>query len=132
MKILFLTVALSFLTFFSAFSQPAKKIVVMITKAHWCPTCRANEAKITNELLPAYSGSGEVAILFNDITNKRTKARSKTDLEAAGVYTIAQKEQSTGLITIINPANGKILQRLYVSNTVTEMKKVIAQSLAGL
>jgi hypothetical protein len=132
MKKLFLLLTISLLSFSASFSQSGKKLVVMVTRANWCPTCRANEGKIKNELLPAYSGSNDVTILFNDVTNKRTKAKSKVALEAAGVYAIAQGEQATGLVTIINSVNGIVLQRLYVSNSVADIKKAIAEALAGI
>lgn len=102
----------------------------MVTRANWCPTCRANEGKIKNELLPAYTNSKDVTVVINDVTNKRTKAKSKPVLQAAGVYDISLKEQSTGLISIINPLTGSILKRLYVSFSLTEMEKAIADALA--
>lgn len=104
----------------------------MVTRANWCPTCRANEGKINNELIPAYSNSKDVAVVINDVTNKRTKTRSKTLLQDAGVYDISLKEQATGLIAIINPATGNILKHLYVSNSLDAMKKAIADALAGI
>ena len=104
----------------------------MITRANWCPTCRANEGKIKNELLPAYSNSKDVAVVINDITNKRTRAKSKPALQAAGVYDISLKEQATGLVIIINPLTGSILKQLYVSNSLPEMEKAIADALARI
>lgn len=104
----------------------------MVTKANWCPPCRASEGKIKNELIPAYSNSKEVMVVINDITNKRTRANSKPALQAAGVYEISRKEQATGSIAIIDPANGKIVNRLHVSYDIGKMKKVIADALSGL
>ncbi len=132
MKRIFLFLTLSLLTIPVVFSQTNKKLVVIITRANWCPTCRANEGKIKNELLPAYSNSKEVAVVINDVTNRRTKAKSKPVLQAAGVYDISLKEQATGLVTIINPATGSILKRLYVSSSLPEMEKAIADALAGI
>lgn len=130
MKKVLLLLTLSLLTIPSVFSQTNKKLVVMVTRANWCPTCRANEGKIKNELLPAYTNSKDVTVVINDVTNKRTKAKSKPVLQAAGVYDISLKEQSTGLISIINPLTGSILKRLYVSFSLTEMEKAIADALA--
>ena len=104
----------------------------MITRANWCPTCRANEGKIKNELLPAYSNSKEVVVVINEVTNRKTKAKSKPILQAAGVYDISLKEQATGLVTIINPLTGSILKQLYVSYSLPEMEKAIADALAKI
>ena len=104
----------------------------MVTRANWCPTCRANEGKINNELIPAFFNSKDVAVVINDVTNKRTKARSKPTLQSVSVYDISLKEQATGLVTIINPATGKILSRLYVSYSLDAMKKAIADALTGI
>jgi hypothetical protein len=132
MKRIFLFLTLSLLTIPAVFSQTNKKLVVMVTRANWCSTCRANEGKIKNELLPAYTNSKEVIVVINDVTNRRTKAKSKPVLQAAGVYDISLKEQATGLVTIINPVTGSILKRLYVSYSLPEMEKAIADALAGI
>lgn len=104
----------------------------MVTRANWCPTCRANESKINHELLPAYSASKDVAVVINDVTNKRTRTKSKPALLAAGVYTISLKEQATGVITIVHPLTGKIVKRLYVSYSLDEIQKAITEALAGV
>ncbi len=103
----------------------------MVTHANWCPTCRANEGKINNELIPAFLNSKDVLVVINDVTNKRSKSKSKPELQSAGVYDISLMEQATGLITIINPSSGKIVSRMYVSYSLEAMKKTIADALAG-
>lgn len=132
MKKIFLLLTLSLIAFSAAFSQSNKKIVVMVTRANWCPTCRANEGKINNELIPAFLNSKDVMVVINDVTNKRSKSKSKPVLQTAGVYDISLKEQATGLITIINPSSGKIVSRIYVSYSLDAMKKTIADALAGI
>lgn len=104
----------------------------MVTWANWCPPCRANEAKINNELIPAYSTSKDVIVVTNDITNKKSKAKSKPVLQSARVYEISLKEQATGSIAIINLANGKIVNRLHVVYDTERIKKAIANALAGI
>ena len=129
MKKIILLFSLSLLVFSAAFSQTSKKLVVMVTRANWCPTCRANEGKIKNELIPAYSSSKDVLVVINDVTNKRTKNKAKPLLQSAGVYEIAQKEQATGVISLINPLTGKTINRIYVSYALAEIKKAIEQAL---
>lgn len=104
----------------------------MITRANWCPACRANDGKINNELIPAYSNAKDVAFVINDITNKKSKAKAKPYLESAGVYEISKKEQATGSIAIINLANGNIVNRVFVVYDTERIKKAIAEALAGL
>lgn len=132
MKKLYLFFALSLLAYSTAFSQSNKKLVIMVTRANWCPSCRANEDKINNELIPAFSGSKEVAIVINDVTNKRTRARSKPVLQSAGVYDISLNQQATGVVTIINASSGKIVNRFYVSYSLDKMKKIINDALSGI
>jgi len=129
MKKIILLFSLSLLVFSAAFTQTSKKLVVMVTRANWCPTCRANEGKIKNELIPAYSSSKDVLVVINDVTNKRTKNKAKPLLQSAGVYEIAQKEQATGVISLINPLTGKTINRIYVSYSLAEIKKAIEQAL---
>lgn len=106
--------------------------MVLITRANWCPACRANDGKINNELIPAYSNDKDVAIVINDITNKKSKAKAKPFLESAGVYEISKKEQATGAIAIINLANGKIINRVFVVYDTVRIKKAITDALAGI
>lgn len=131
MKKVFLYLTLTLLTLSAAISQTNNKLVVLITRANWCPPCRANESKIKNDLIPAYAKSKDVTIVVNDITNKRTKASSKPALQAAGVYEASLKEQTTGSIALINPSTGKVVNRLHVVYDIEKMKKVIADALAG-
>lgn len=125
MKKFLLFFAVSLLSVSAAVSQTPKKLVVMITRANWCPTCRANEGKLNKELIPAYSNSKTVDIVINDVTNRRSKTKSKAELQEAGVYGIAQKELATGTILLIDPANGKILNRIYVSYPLADIEKAI-------
>lgn len=104
----------------------------MITRANWCPACRANEGRINTDLIPAYTSSKSVVVVINDITNKKSKAKSKPALTAAGVYEQAQKEQASGSIIIINLANGNIVNRLYVVFDSERIKKAISDALAAI
>lgn len=131
MKKVLLFVTTMFLTLSAAFSQTNNKLVVMVTRANWCPPCRANESKIKNELIPAYADTKEVLIVINDITNRRTKANSKPALQRAGVYEISLKEQATGSITLIYPATGKIINRLHVVYGIEKIKTAIGDALRG-
>ncbi len=114
------------------YSQTNKKLIVLVTRANWCPTCRANDGKIKNELIPLYISSENVSVVINDVTNKRSKARSRSELMSAGVYEISLKEYSTGAIALIDPRSGLILNRLSVSNSFETMKKVISETASKL
>lgn len=114
----------------AAFAQTNRKIVVMITRANWCPTCRANDDKVKNELMPSFADSKDVVIVINDITNGRTKSKSKPFLQTEGVYDIAKEEKVTGSIAIINPVEGQIVGRVYVVNSVESIKNAIKEAVS--
>lgn len=126
------TILLVFLTLAagsSSLAQNTEKLVVMVTRANWCPICRANDRKIKEELIPAYATSKEISIIFNDVTNGHTKKISKPKLASHGVYEIAQNEQTTGMITLINPATGQVLQRVHVMYPIEDLEKAIDDAL---
>lgn len=102
----------------------------MITRANWCPTCRANDSKVKNELIPSFADSKDVVIVINDITNGRTKSKSMTTLQKEGVYEIAKEEKLTGSIAIINSAERQIVGRLYVVNSVEAIKNAIKEAVS--
>ncbi len=104
----------------------------MITRANWCPACRANEGKINNELVPAYAASGVVQVVINDVTNKRAKSKSEPMLQSAGVYKIAREEKATGVIALIDPATRKVIKHIYVSYSIPKIKEEIEEALAKL
>lgn len=114
----------------ASYAQSNRKIVVMITRANWCPTCRANDSKVKNELIPSFADSKDVVIVINDITNGRTKSKSKTTLLTEGVYEIAKEEKVTGSIAIINPAEGQIVDRVYLVNSVEAIKNAIKEAVS--
>ena len=129
---LFLIMTMALLSSLATLAQNNKKLVVIITRANWCPACRSSENKINNDLIPAYSNSKDVTIVVNDITNKKSKAKSKPVLAAAGVYEQSLKEQASGSIALINLATGRVIDRLYVVYETEKIKKAISEALAGI
>ena len=128
MKRVFLFLALLLLTFSAAFSQSNKKLVVMVTWANWCPPCRANEGKITNELIPVYAVSKDVIFVINDVTNKRTKNKSEANLKATGVYEVSKNEIATGVISLIKLVTGKVINYLKVTQSAEQIEKTINET----
>lgn len=108
-------------------AQSDHKLIVLITRANWCPTCRANDNKILKELIPSFSTDSNIFFLFNDITNKKSKTKAKPLLESAGVYEISLKEYFTGSIALIDSQNKTILKRVSVSNSLEAIKKSITE-----
>ena len=94
----------------TAFAQNSK-IIVLINKASWCPVCKANEPRFIKEVLPNISNHSEAKIIFNDLSNHKTKEESKHEIEKEGLDQFIQKNKSCLLYTSPSPRDG-LLSRM--------------------
>jgi spermidine/putrescine-binding protein len=106
------------------------KVIAMVNSASWCGVCKANDQRIMENVMPAFMMNSDFLIVMNDLSDKDSKARSKADLEKAGVYDIAQKEKKTGMIHLINPASLDIIASISVSESDDNIRKAFREALS--
>ena len=106
------------------------KVIAMVNSASWCGVCKANDQRIMENVMPAFMMNSDFLIVMNDLSDKDSKARSKADLEKAGVYDIAQKEKKTGMIHLINPSSLDIIASISVSESDDNIRKAFREALS--
>jgi spermidine/putrescine-binding protein len=106
------------------------KVIAMVNSASWCGVCKANDQRIMENVMPAFMMNSDFLIVMNNLSDKDSKARSKADLEKAGVYDIAQKEKKTGMIHLINPASLDIIASISVSESDDNIRKAFREALS--
>lgn len=111
------------------YAQNQAKVVAVVTKADWCQVCQKNGERMMGEVFSSYQDPTQVNIAMNDITDDAKKAESKAALEKLGVYKPLAKEKRTGLITFINPKNGKVLGEISVSESTEAIKKAFDKAI---
>lgn len=109
----------------SAFSQVNPKVIAIVSKASWCPTCVQNESRVMKEVLPNVDKS-RIQIVANDLSDKETKATSAKQLADLGLKPSDFK--STGLITFIDAKTKKKISSVNVSKSSEEILKAFEKS----
>jgi thiol-disulfide isomerase/thioredoxin len=83
------------------------KPVVVEIYASWCPACK-NVAPTVSQLRRDYIGKANFLIL--DVSDKGSTSRARNTAQQAGLgQFFSQNITQTGLVAIIDPANGNIL-----------------------
>ncbi len=112
----------------NGFAQANPKVICLVTKANWCPVCKANGERMGKEVFSSYK-DGNVMVVANDLTDDATKKACKKDLDAAGITKVAENSTSTGLITLIDFKTKKVIETISVAKTTEEIKEAINKAL---
>lgn len=115
-------------------SEPAsaKKVIVMVNTAKWCPACKANGERVEKNIISAYMNNEKVQVVVNDLSDETTKAASKEKCEAAGITSVAEDNNGTGMIYFIDSETKKIISEISVTKTDDEIKAEFEAALARL
>ncbi|WP_428225550.1 hypothetical protein [Flavobacterium sp.] len=111
-----------FLLSLGTFAQTQTKIIAVVTKADWCPTCKLHGARVVTEVLPLYKAP-DVKIMVNDRTNETTKASSNLNLKQEGIGKAIGKNPTTGEIIFINAITKKIISKISVAKSSTDIQQ---------
>jgi hypothetical protein len=102
----------------SIYAQTQPRVIAVVSKASWCPTCMKNGERVTNEVLSNVDAS-KITVVENDLSDKETKAKSLERLTALGLD--KGKFKSTGLITFVDATTKKVLSSVNISKTTDEI-----------
>ena len=121
LKLMLLAFAIIFISN-AAFSQSQPKVIAVLSRANWCPTCVKNDSRIQSEVV-ANIDKTQVEFIVNDLTNKETKTKSLETLTGLGLEKL--KLKTTGIITFIDPVAKKIISDINISKTSAEIQNEI-------
>lgn len=103
------------------------KPVVVDVFATWCPACK-NIAPTLSQLKKDYEGKVHFVVL--DVSDKSTTAEAEAKAKQLGLSQfLAANKAQTGLLTIIDPATGKILAQHRNNPNLADYKTVLDTAL---
>lgn len=112
-------IAILLFSIMSTIAQENKqKIVAVVTKANWCPACVQNGERVMNEVLSKVN-TNKIAILTNDLSDKKTKRSSVENLKQYGIDNLVLKE--TGIISFVNVTTKKIIKTVSITKSSDEI-----------
>ena len=126
--LLAMALMLGFAVTTGAQDHPAK-MIVLLNKASWCPVCKANGARVEKDVMPMLMDNKSVKTVVNDLSDDKTKAASKTVLDAAGVTAFAGEH--TGTIYFIDAGTKKLISKISVAESTDKIKQAFMKALAG-
>lgn len=104
-------------------TQLQGKPVVVDVFATWCPACK-NIAPTLSQLKKDYEGKVHFVVL--DVSDKSTTAEAEAKAKQLGLSQfLAANKAQTGLLTIIDPATGKILAQHRNNPNLADYKTVL-------
>ena len=109
----------------ATFAQGQPKVYAVINTASWCPACQANGERVEKEIVASYKGNNDVAFIVNDLTDADSKAKSKTALEANGVYNAVSSIKGTGQIILVNAETKAVIESVPVKKSTDDIKAAI-------
>lgn len=108
-------------------TQLQGKPVVVDVFATWCPACK-NIAPTLSQLKKDYEGKVHFVVL--DVSDKSTTAEAEAKAKQLGLSQfLAANKAQTGLLTIIDPATGKILAQHRNNPNLADYKTVLDTAL---
>ncbi|MFB2933652.1 TlpA family protein disulfide reductase [Aerosakkonemataceae cyanobacterium BLCC-F154] len=103
------------------------KPVLVDVFATWCPACK-NVAPTLAQLQKDYAGKVNFVVL--DVSDKSSTAQAEAKAKQLGLSEFLAKNKSqTGMLTIIDPATGKILAQHRNNANLTDYKTVLDAAL---
>jgi hypothetical protein len=121
-KVVIKSLIVGFITMLGSSVIP--KVYAVINRADWCPVCRANGAKVADEVIPSCKNLN-VKFLSNDLTNEKTVATSLAELKKNNVLNSVKEIKSTGLIILIDGKTKKVIGKISVAAPSGEIIKEI-------
>lgn len=131
MKQLIFAVALIMGLSLSASAQKTQpKVIALLNKASWCPICQENGPRFMKEVMPMVMKNKKVKMMMNDLSDKKTIAKSKGMLEKAGIYTFARENPATGVLYFFGAKTKEFISKVSLSKSNEEIQNLYMEALS--
>ncbi len=131
MKKLILAIAIVMGLTSAASAQNANpKVIALLTKASWCPVCKANGPRFEKDIMPMVMENKNVKMVMNDLSDDNSKAMSKGMLEKAGIYKFAKSNPATGMLYFFNAKTKKLLSSVSLAESNEKIKQAYEDALS--
>ncbi|MDP2338432.1 MAG: hypothetical protein Q8N05_18675 [Bacteroidota bacterium] len=130
-KTIFASAILIALVSVSAFAGTNAKVIAVVNKAEWCPTCQNNGMRA----MEAFKANNkDMAILFvaNDVTNDETKQKSAEELKKLGLDKAIEAYPGTGVVYFFNSETKALISQVSVAKPDQELAAALITAKKGL
>lgn len=110
---------------FSAMAKNDAKVIAVVNKAEWCPTCKENGMRAM-AALKANNTDGSIQFIMNDLTNDETKKQSAGSLKKAGLKDAMAKYNGTGNVYFFDAKSKKLLDNVSVAKDDEKLAATLA------
>ncbi len=116
----------------SAFAQSNAKVIAVINKADWCPTCQQNGERAMAAFM-ANNKDMSIQFVANDVTDDNTKQKSAAELKKLGLEeAVAANCKATGVAYFFNPKTKTLISQVSVAKTDQELALAMKDAKKGL
>jgi len=131
-KTILVSVVLVLLVSVSAMAQSNAKVIAVINKADWCPTCQKNGERAMSAFM---TNNKDMSIQFiaNDMTDDNTKKKSAAELKKLGLdKQVAENCKMTGIAYFFNSDTKVLISQVSVAETDQVLAAALLTAKKGL
>jgi thiol:disulfide interchange protein len=130
-KSILASLALILLVSVSTMAQSQAKVIAVINKAEWCPTCQNNGERAMAAFM-ANNTDGAIQFVANDLTNEETKKKSAEELKKLGLDQAIAAYKGTGVAYFFNSESKALITQISVAKSDTELAEALVTAKKGL
>lgn len=130
-KTIFASVIILVLVSVSAFAETGAKVIAVINRADWCPTCQQNGERAMATFM-ANNKDMSIQFVANDLTNKDSQKKSAEELKKLGLDDVIKKYNGTGVAYFFNSESKALISQVSVAKTDKELAAALQTAKEGL
>lgn len=130
-KTVLASVVLVVLVSFSAIAGSGAKVIAVINRADWCPTCQQNGERAMAAFM-ANNKDMSIQFVANDVTNAESKKKSAEELKKFGLDQVIKKYKGTGVTYFFNSETKALIGQVSVAKTDQELAAALQTAKIGL
>jgi len=127
LKTIFSSMVLITLLSVSVMAQSGAKVIAVVNKADWCPSCEKNGERAMTALMENNEDK-VVQFVVNDLTNDETKTKSAEKIEKVGLTQAIAEYKSTGAVYFFNAETKKLISKISVAKSDQELALAITKA----
>lgn len=120
LKTIFASIILVTLFSVSVMAQSGTKVIAVVNKADWCPTCEKNGERAMATLME-HNKDKAVRFIMNDLTNEESKAESVKRLQNVSLEQVMSSFKATGMVYFFNAESKELIHQVSVAKSDQEL-----------
>ncbi len=126
-KSILVSIALVALVSISGIAQTGAKVIAVINKADWCPTCQQNGKRAMSAFM---ENNKDMSIQFiaNDLTNDESKKKSAEELKKVGLDQVIGNYKGTGVAYFFNAETKALISQISVGKSDQELADAMLEA----